>query len=227
MQVVGWLFCLFNLAGMAGSEMAARLYLDRSRRGIFMAAITALGSVLMWAAGAGAGHVQIALAMFVLTNFCAGLVQPVQQSWFNEQIEGEYRATLLSFQTTFATFGAAAGLPTARQARGPFRDRRRLADGRDSLDAFGAVLLGAAPAIDRARVGGRARRLSNRPANLEKTVRKGRQNRKPGERSRQHNHRQYPTPHVNAGASWFEGGRWGASSPVAHSDADAGEARRP
>ena len=36
-QVVGWLFCIFNLAGMAGSEMAARLYLDRARRGIFMA----------------------------------------------------------------------------------------------------------------------------------------------------------------------------------------------
>ena len=32
-QVVGWLFCLFNLAGMAGSEVAARLYLERSRRG--------------------------------------------------------------------------------------------------------------------------------------------------------------------------------------------------
>ena len=110
-QVVGWLFCIFNLAGMAGSELAARLYLDRARRGIFMAAITALGSVLMWAAGAGAGHVEVALAMFVLTNFCGGLVQPVQQSWYNEQIDGEYRATLLSFQTTFATFGAAAGLP--------------------------------------------------------------------------------------------------------------------
>ncbi len=110
-QVVGWLFCLFNLAGMAGSEMAARLYLDRARRGTFMAGITTLGSVLMWAAGAGAGHVQMALAMFALTNFCGGLVQPVQQSWFNEQIEGEYRATMLSFQTTFATFGAALGLP--------------------------------------------------------------------------------------------------------------------
>jgi MFS family permease len=110
-QVVGWLFCLFNLAGLAGSEIAARIALDRARRGIFMAGLTALASVLMWGAGAGAGHVHVALLMFTLTNFCGGLIQPVQQSWFNEQIDGEYRATLLSFQTTFATFGAAAGLP--------------------------------------------------------------------------------------------------------------------
>ncbi len=87
------------------------MYLDRSRRAVFLAGMTALGSALMWVAGAGAGHVQVALAMFVLTNFCGGLVWPVQQSWFNEQIDGEYRATLLSFQSTFATFGAAAGLP--------------------------------------------------------------------------------------------------------------------
>jgi MFS family permease len=110
-QVVGWLFCLFNLAGMAGSEIAARVDLDRSRRAIFLAAITALASLLMWVAGAGGSRVNLALVMFVLTNFCGGLTQPVQQSWFNEQIDGEHRATLLSFQTTFATFGAAAGLP--------------------------------------------------------------------------------------------------------------------
>ena len=100
-----------NFLTIRASEAAARFYLDRWQRAIFMAAMTALGSLLMWIAGAGAGHVQGALVMFTATNFCGGLVQPIQQSWYNEQIDGEYRATMLSFQTTFATFGAAAGLP--------------------------------------------------------------------------------------------------------------------
>jgi MFS family permease len=41
----------------------------------------------------------------------AGAAGPVYQSWFNEQIDGDNRATLLSFGNTFATFGATAGLP--------------------------------------------------------------------------------------------------------------------
>jgi len=80
-------------------------------RGFCFFCAARIGSLLMWMAGAGAGHVQVALVMFAATNFCAGLVQPIQQSWYNEQIDGEYRPTMLSFQTTLATFGAAAGLP--------------------------------------------------------------------------------------------------------------------
>ena len=36
---------------------------------------------------------------------------PVLSAWYNEQIGGENRATLLSFQSTLATFGGGAGLP--------------------------------------------------------------------------------------------------------------------
>ncbi len=43
-------------------------------------------------------------------NLCAGAMEPLLHSWFNEQIESDDRATLLCFNSTFATMGGSIGL---------------------------------------------------------------------------------------------------------------------
>ena len=52
----------------------------------------------------------VALAMLFGMNICTGAMQPLINSWFNEQIESGNRATLLSFNSTIATMGGAVGL---------------------------------------------------------------------------------------------------------------------
>ena len=44
------------------------------------------------------------------TNNVAERILRLTQTWFNEQIESNNRATLLSFRSTFDTMGGAAGL---------------------------------------------------------------------------------------------------------------------
>jgi len=48
--------------------------------------------------------------MLFVMNICTGAMQPLVQSWFNEQLESGTRATLLSFRSTFETMGGAIGL---------------------------------------------------------------------------------------------------------------------
>ncbi|HEY6420861.1 MAG TPA: MFS transporter [Candidatus Binataceae bacterium] len=110
-EVVGWLFCLFTIAQMAGSEVVVRMSWAWRRRAAFMAAATAISSIAFIVAGIAGALPVVAFAAFMVYNACGGATNPVLQSWFNEQIDGDHRATLLSFQTTFATFGASAGLP--------------------------------------------------------------------------------------------------------------------
>jgi MFS family permease len=110
-QVVGWLFCLFSIAGMIGAELVARFEPYPSSRAPFLAAVTAIASILMLAAGLSGERTALVLVLFFAANLCNGAIGPIYQSWFNEQIDGTHRATLLSFQGTFATFGGSVGLP--------------------------------------------------------------------------------------------------------------------
>ena len=43
-------------------------------------------------------------------NVCQGAREPLALSWFNEQLEAEERATMLSFRGTTATAGGSMGL---------------------------------------------------------------------------------------------------------------------
>jgi MFS family permease len=52
----------------------------------------------------------LVVALFFVMNILVGAMMPMMQSWFNEQIDSTNRATLLSFNGTFATMGAASGL---------------------------------------------------------------------------------------------------------------------
>jgi MFS family permease len=109
--IVGWLFALFSIGSMMGSEISARFATPRALRPYFLASSVALQAIILLCAGTGIGHPMAVLAMFVLRHVIDGFAVPVYQAWFNEQIEVDYRATLLSFQSTFATLGASVGLP--------------------------------------------------------------------------------------------------------------------
>src|SRR5260370_779612 len=89
----------------------ARMGWVREERALYMTWRVAIRSAVLLEGGLAAGRVGFAFAMFMVAQFLGGASTPVIQSWFNEEIEGDNRATLLSFGSTFATFGATAGLP--------------------------------------------------------------------------------------------------------------------
>ncbi len=111
--IIGWLYCLFTIARLVGAEAVARMGIGSTQRGSRLASIIVVASVLLAAGGMLAHHPNAALPCLFVMNFGAGAIQPLTQSWFNEQIEAEGRATLLSFSSTFATMGGSLGLLVA------------------------------------------------------------------------------------------------------------------
>ncbi len=108
--IVGWFYCLFTVARMIGAEVVARMTIEAADRGAWLAAMVAGASLLLFVGGAMAYRPTLALASLFVMNLSAGAMQPLSQSWFNEQIEAEDRATLLSFSSTFSTLGGSLGL---------------------------------------------------------------------------------------------------------------------
>lgn len=108
--IVGWLFTLFTLARLVGAEAVARVGGSSSGRGGRMVALVAIASTLLFAGGALAGRPNLALMSLLVMNLCTGALQPLAQSWLNEHVESEERATLLSFNSTFSTMGGSLGL---------------------------------------------------------------------------------------------------------------------
>jgi MFS family permease len=111
--IVGWLYCLFTVARMIGAEAVVRFGIAARDRGARLAAMVAGASVLLFAGGAMAHRPTIALASLFVMNLSAGAMQPLTQSWFNEHIDADDRATLLSFNSTFSTMGGSLGLLAA------------------------------------------------------------------------------------------------------------------
>lgn len=110
-EVIGWIFVCFSLAQIAGAQIVNWMPWAWERRAEYLTVASAISSAALIAAGLAAHSPALAFAMFMLAQFTAAAAGPVYQSWFNEQIDGDNRATLLSFGSTFATFGATAGLP--------------------------------------------------------------------------------------------------------------------
>jgi MFS family permease len=108
--IVGWLYCLFTVARMLGAEMVARMGIEAADRGAWLAAMIVGASLLLFAGGAMAHRPTIALVSLFVMNLSAGAMEPLSHSWFNEHIEAEDRATLLSFSSTFSTMGGSLGL---------------------------------------------------------------------------------------------------------------------
>ena len=62
----------------------------------------------------------VALISLFMMNLCAGAMEPLTHSWFNEHIEADDRATLLSFNSTFSTMGGSLGLLAAGRVADAF-----------------------------------------------------------------------------------------------------------
>jgi MFS family permease len=118
--IVGWLYCLFTTARLIGAEAVARLEIGSPQRGARLASIIVVASVLLAAGGLLARSPNAALVCLFVMNLGAGAIQPLTQSWINEHIEAEGRATLLSFSSTFATMGGSVGLLVAGRVADAF-----------------------------------------------------------------------------------------------------------
>ncbi|MDO8434536.1 MAG: MFS transporter [Candidatus Binatus sp.] len=108
--IIGWIYCGLSSARMIGAEISARTEGDESQRASRVSALVILASIMLFFAGVFGGRPYWALGLLFLMNLCTGAMQPLVQSWFNEQLESSNRATLLSFNSTFATMGGSIGL---------------------------------------------------------------------------------------------------------------------
>ncbi len=108
--IVGWIYALFTIARMAGAEAIVRMRFAPAARSRMLAGLSLTVAATFLAAWLASGRVNAALGCFVAMNLGIGALLPMAQSWFNEEIGAADRATMLSFNSTFATMGAATGL---------------------------------------------------------------------------------------------------------------------
>lgn len=83
---------------------------DENQRPQRLTTLAIASAALLFSAGAVGHRPSIVLTILAAFNFCWGSLMPLVQSWFNEQLEADERATLLSFNSTFATLGGSIGL---------------------------------------------------------------------------------------------------------------------
>jgi MFS family permease len=108
--IVGWLYAVFTIARMLGAEAMIRTGGDENIRPRRLTLLAIASAVLMFSAGAVGHRPSLVLPILAALNFCWGSLIPLAQSWFNDQIGAAERATLLSFNSTFATLGGSMGL---------------------------------------------------------------------------------------------------------------------
>jgi MFS family permease len=108
--IIGWIYSGLSAARMIGAEISLRRPVFESQRPARTGALVAGASAMLFLAGVFGGQPLISLAMLFGMNLFTGALMPLTQTWFNEQIESDNRATLLSFRSTFDTMGGAAGL---------------------------------------------------------------------------------------------------------------------
>jgi|SRR5579863_1300108 len=108
--VVGWIYALFTLSRMAGSELMIRTASGREGRANRLCILVLALAVLMYASGSTGHRNTLALIIMSGLNVCMGALLPFAQSWINEEIAADQRATLLSFRSTFETMGGSLGL---------------------------------------------------------------------------------------------------------------------
>jgi len=108
--IVGWLYSLFTIAQMAGAEAVIRIGDDQNARPRRLAVLAIASAMLLFSAGAVGHRPSTVLAILAAFNLCWGSLMPLLNSWFNEQLEADERATLLSFNSTFSTLGGSMGL---------------------------------------------------------------------------------------------------------------------
>ena len=108
--IIGWIYCGLTLARMIGAEVMIRVGGDEYERAGRVSMLIIVASAMLFVAGVFGHRPFFALGMLFVMNLATGAMQPLLQSWFNEQIESSQRATLLSFASTFQTMGGSIGL---------------------------------------------------------------------------------------------------------------------
>jgi MFS family permease len=108
--VVGWLYALFTVSRMAGAELMIRTASSAWSRADRLCLLAILLALLMFAGGSVGGRTNLTVALFCVLNAAMGALLPFAQSWINEEINADQRATLLSFRSTFETLGGSLGL---------------------------------------------------------------------------------------------------------------------
>ncbi|MGH7778701.1 MAG: MFS transporter [Candidatus Binataceae bacterium] len=108
--IIGWIYCALSAGRMLGAEIVSRSRPDQASRPGRVAALVGAASVMLAVAGMLQARPNVVLIILFVMNIFSGATQPLLQSWFNEQVESEHRATLLSFNSTFATMGGSIGL---------------------------------------------------------------------------------------------------------------------
>ncbi len=106
--LMGWIWAVVNLAAIAGAALIPRLLDQYRREYVLTVATLTRGSML--AAAAIATTVFPALMGVLMMEIGFGLTEPLLQSWMNEHIEPEQRATVLSVRAMSFTLGGGAGL---------------------------------------------------------------------------------------------------------------------
>ena len=108
--IIGWIYCGLAAARLIGAELSARFAVDEARRAARVSMLVIAASAMLFLGGLFGGRPVLSLTMLFVMNLFTGAMQPLVQSWFNEQLESGNRATLLSFNSTFQTMGGAVGL---------------------------------------------------------------------------------------------------------------------
>lgn len=108
--IVGWVFSLFTVARMLGAEAIMHLRMDEAARATRLSLLIIVVGAMLFGAGAAGPRATLVLIVLTAMNVCSGAMQPLMQGWLNDQISGSGRATLLSFNSTFATAGGSVGL---------------------------------------------------------------------------------------------------------------------
>ncbi len=108
--LVGWLYALFTVSRMIGAEVMIRTASSKVSRADRLCMLAVALALLMFAGGSVGGRTNLAVVLFCVLNAAMGALLPFAQSWINEEINADQRATLLSFRSTFETLGGSIGL---------------------------------------------------------------------------------------------------------------------
>jgi predicted MFS family arabinose efflux permease len=106
--LLGWVWALIALSGMAGNALMPRLVPRYRREPVLAIANMWRGSMLVM--GALSSDFLYAVIAVLFLQMVFGLSEPTLQGWMNEHVGSEVRATVLSVRSMAFTLGGGMGL---------------------------------------------------------------------------------------------------------------------
>ena len=107
--ILGWIWVIIKISNYGGNEIVQLLNSKNINRNlILLTSIISISIALIIAAVTR--NFGIVLLMFITFETILGIIQPIQQSYLNQSIPEEERATLLSFNSMISQLGRLASL---------------------------------------------------------------------------------------------------------------------